>query len=97
MKEKIFLAGAVRTPIGKFGGGLAGTTAVELGTHACRAVMQRAGIRPDQVDQAILGHARQAGCGPNPARQVSVSCGMPVERPAFTVNQACLSGMHGRE
>ncbi len=93
MNEKIFLAGAVRTPIGKFGGGLSGTTAVELGTHACRAAMKRAGVLPEQVDQAILGHARQAGCGPNPARQVSVACGMPVERPAFTVNQACLSGM----
>ena len=93
MKEKIFLAGAVRTPIGKFGGGLAGTTAVELGAHVCRAALKRAGVRPDQVDQAILGHARQAGCGPNPARQVSVTCGMPVERPAYTVNQACLSGM----
>jgi acetyl-CoA C-acetyltransferase len=50
-------------------------------------------VRPDQVDQTILGHARQAGCGPNPARQVSVACGVPVERPAFTINQACLSGM----
>jgi acetyl-CoA C-acetyltransferase len=93
MKEKIFLAGAVRSPIGKFGGGLAGTTAVDLGAHVSRAALKRAGVRPGQVDQAILGHARQAGCGPNPARQVSVACGMPVERPAFTVNQACLSGM----
>jgi acetyl-CoA C-acetyltransferase len=93
MKDVVYLAGAVRTPIGKFGGGLSGLTAVELGTHACRAALERAGVRPDQVDQTILGHARQAGCGPNPARQVSVACGVPVERPAFTINQACLSGM----
>ena len=93
MSETIYLAGAVRTPIGKFGGGLAGTTVVELGAHAARAALERAGVQPDLVDQAIFGHARQAGCGPNPARQVSVACGLPVERPAYTVNQACLSGM----
>jgi acetyl-CoA C-acetyltransferase len=93
MRDGVYLAGAVRTPIGKFGGGLAGVTAVELGVHACRAALERAGVRPETVDQAILGHARQAGCGPNPARQVSVACGVPVERPAFTINQACLSGM----
>jgi acetyl-CoA C-acetyltransferase len=93
MKEPIYLAGAVRTPIGRFGGGLAAVTAVELGAHACRAALERTGIGPDQVDQTILGHARQAGCGPNPARQVSVATGVPVEVPAFTINQACLSGM----
>jgi len=90
---EIYLAGAVRTPIGRFGGGLAGLTAVELGTRACVAALERAGVEPDRVDQAILGHARQAGCGPNPARQVAVAAGVPVERPSFTINQACLSGM----
>jgi acetyl-CoA C-acetyltransferase len=90
---EIYLAGAVRTPIGRFGGGLAGLTAVELGTRACVAALERAGVERDRVDQAILGHARQAGCGPNPARQVAVAAGVPVERPAFTINQACLSGM----
>jgi len=93
MKDVVYLAGAVRTPIGKFGGGLAGLTAVELATHASNAALERAGLEPGQIDQTILGHARQAGCGPNPARQVSVACGVPVERPAFTINQACLSGM----
>jgi acetyl-CoA C-acetyltransferase len=93
VKEKIYLAGAVRTPIGAFGGKLAGISAVELGTHASRAAMQRAGVRPESVDQAIIGHGRQAGCGPNPARQVGYAAGLPVERPAFTINQACLSGM----
>ena len=90
---EIYLAGAVRTPIGRFGGGLAGLTAVELGTRACVAALERAGVEREQVDQAILGHARQAGCGPNPARQVAVAAGVPVERPSFTINQACLSGM----
>ena len=93
MQETVYLAAAVRTPIGKFGGALADVPAVALATVACRAALERAGIGADRVDQAILGHARQAGCGPNPGRQVSVGCGMPVERPARTVNQACLSGM----
>ncbi|HKQ59677.1 MAG TPA: acetyl-CoA C-acyltransferase, partial [Candidatus Polarisedimenticolaceae bacterium] len=55
--------------------------------------LERAGVAPAEVGQAIFGHARQAGCGPNPARQVSVAAGIPVDRPAYTINQACLSGM----
>ena len=93
MGDSIYLAGPVRTPIGKFGGGLASVSAVELGTEACRVAMKRAGVEPEQVDQLIFGHGRQAGCGPNPARQVSYAAGLPDERPAFTINQACLSGM----
>ena len=91
--EDVVLAGAVRTPIGKFGGALATLSAVELAVVAVRSALERSAIRPDQVDQVILGHARQAGCGPNPARQVAVGSGIPVEKPAYTVNQACLSGM----
>ncbi len=93
MPTEVVLAAPVRTPIGKFGGGLAEQTAVELGAHAARATLERSGIAADQIDQTILGHARQAGCGPNPARQVALAAGLPVERPAFTINQACLSGM----
>jgi acetyl-CoA C-acetyltransferase len=89
----VFLAGAARTPIGRFGGALAGLSAVELAVHAARAALSRAGLEPQQVDQVVLGHARQAGCGPNPARQVGIAAGIPIERPAFTINQACLSGM----
>jgi acetyl-CoA C-acetyltransferase len=92
-RNEVFIAGVVRTPIGRFGGGLASKTAVELGVAACTAALERAGLATGDVDQVILGHARQAGCGPNPARQVSVEAGIPVERPAFTINQACLSGM----
>lgn len=93
MADPVYLASAVRTPIGKFGGSLSHLAAVELGRLAGRAALERASVDPDQIDQVIYGHARQAGCGPNPARQVGVGCGIPVERPAFTVNQACLSGM----
>jgi len=93
MRDNVIIAGAVRTPIGGFGGSLSSVTAVELATHACRAALERAGVSAEQVDQTIIGHARQAGCGPNPARQISVASGVPVERPASTVNQACLSGL----
>ncbi len=93
MTDDIFMAGAVRTPIGRFGGALASMTAVELGTHVVRSALERAGISPEDVDQVALGHARQAGCGPNPGRQASVAAGVPVERPAMTINQACLSGL----
>jgi len=93
MSQEIVLAGAVRTPIGSFGGGLAPLTAVQLGTHAARAALERAGIAPETVDQTVFGHGRQAGCGPNPGRQVAVAAGIPVERPAMTINQACLSGL----
>jgi len=93
MHDGVVLAGAVRTPIGRFGGAFSSVPAVELAVVAVKAVLERTGIRPDQVDQLIFGHARQAGCGPNPARQVAFLSGIPVEKPAFTVNQACLSGM----
>lgn len=93
MEPQIVLAAAVRTPIGKFGGGLASLTAVELGAAAAGAALARSGLSADQIDQAVIGHARQAGCGPNPARQAALRAGLPVERPAFTINQACLSGM----
>jgi len=93
VSQDIFISAPVRTPIGRFGGGLAATPAVDLGVIAARAAMERAGLGADAVDQTIFGHARQAGCGPNGARQVSVRAGVPVERPAYAVNQACLSGM----
>jgi acetyl-CoA C-acetyltransferase len=66
---------------------------VDLGIAAARATIARAGLSPELVDQAIFGHARQAGCGPNAARQVSVRAGIPVEKPAYGINQACLSGL----
>jgi acetyl-CoA C-acetyltransferase len=89
----IVLAAPVRTPIGKFLGGLSSLTAPDLGTAAAKAALERAGLSPESVDQVIFGHGRQAGTGPNPARQVAVRSGVPVDRPAFTVNQACASGL----
>lgn len=90
---KSHIVGAVRTPIGKFGGRLARLTAVELGTVAVKSALESAGVRPDQVDLLIAGHARQAGNGPNPARQVAIASGIPQEIAAWTLNQACASGL----
>jgi len=91
--KDIVLAAPVRTPIGKFGGALASLSAADLGTAAARAALERANLDPARVDQVIFGHARQAGGGPNTARQIAYRAGVPVERPAFTVNQACASGL----
>ncbi len=89
----IVLAAAVRTPIGKFGGALLPLSAVGLGVAAAIAALERAGISPDDVEETVFGHARQAGTGPNPARQVSMGAGVPEASPAYTVNQACASGL----
>jgi len=89
----IVLAAPVRTPIGKFGGILSPLSAADLGTFAAQAALSRARLDPARVDQVIFGHGRQAGGGPNTARQVSYRAGVPVDRPAFTVNQACGSGL----
>jgi acetyl-CoA C-acetyltransferase len=91
--QGIYILSGVRTPIGKFGGSLASLTAADMGVVAAKAAMERAGIEPTQVEETIFGCARQAGGGPNVARQISVRSGVPQERPAFTVNQACASGM----
>lgn len=88
-----FLAGAVRTPIGRFGGSLQNWTAADLGTAVAKESLRRAQIRPDQVDDSIWGCARQAGGGPNVARQITFRAGVPDRVPAFTVNQACGSGL----
>jgi acetyl-CoA C-acetyltransferase len=92
MEHAVILEGA-RTPIGRFLGSFAEVPAVELGVLAAREAMLRSGVEPDQIDQAILGHARQAGNGPNTGRQVSVRAGVPVEVSAYNVNIACGSGM----
>lgn len=91
--KNIYLTGAVRTPIGRFGGTLASWTAADLGVAVAEESMRRAGINPDQVQQSIWGCARQAGGGPNVGRQISYRAGTPETVPAFTVNQACGSGL----
>src|ERR1700733_12154493 len=89
----VYILSAVRTPIGKFGGSLASLTAADLGVVAAKAAIERAGLHPDQMGETIFGKARQAGGGPNPARQISIRSGVPQEAPAFTVNKACASGL----
>jgi acetyl-CoA C-acetyltransferase len=89
----VFILSAVRTPIGKFGGSLASMSAADMGVVAAKAAMERAGIEPVQVEETIFGNARQAGGGPNPARQISIRSGVPQTVPAYTVNKACASGM----
>jgi acetyl-CoA C-acetyltransferase len=91
--ESVYILSAVRTPIGKFGGSLASLTAADMGVVAAKAAIERAGIQPAQVEESIFGNARQAGGGPNPARQISIRSGIPKEVPAYTVNKACASGM----
>ncbi len=91
--QAVYILSAVRTPIGKFGGSLASLTAADMGVVAARAAIERAGVQPEQVEESIFGNARQAGGGPNPARQISVRSSIRQEAPAFTVNKACASGM----
>lgn len=92
MERTVILEGA-RTPIGRFLGSFSEITTVELGVLAAREAMRRADVEPGQVDQTIVGHARQAGNGPNTGRQVSVRAGVPIEVSAYNVNLACGSGM----
>ena len=89
----VYILSAVRTPIGKFGGSLASQTAADMGVVAAKAAMERAGVHPQQIEETIFGNGRQAGGGPNPARQISVRAGVPQEVPAYTINKACASGM----
>ena len=89
----VVIVGAARTPIGRYGGSLRHTHPAELGASAARAALDRAGVRPEMVDEVIIGHARQAGSGPNPARQVGTRAGIPDTVPAQTINKACASGM----
>src|ERR1017187_2457049 len=91
--QAVYILSAVRTPIGKFGGSLASLTPADLGVVAAKAAIERAGIQPEQVEETIFGNARQAGGGPNPARQISIRGGVPQDVPAFTVNKACASGL----
>jgi acetyl-CoA C-acetyltransferase len=91
--KNVYLVASVRTPIGRFGGTLASWSAADLGVAAAKESLQRANLRPDQIQQSIWGCARQAGGGPNVARQITYRAGVPETVPAFTVNQACGSGL----
>jgi len=89
----VFVLSAVRTPIGKFGGSFSGLSAADLGAAAARAALERSNLPPAAVSETVFGHARQAGGGPNTARQVSHRAGVPDSVPAYTVNKACGSSL----
>jgi acetyl-CoA C-acetyltransferase len=89
----VVVTAARRTPIGRFLGAFAETPAPLLGAAAVRAALADAGVAPGAVDELVFGHARSAGCGPNPARQVVRAAGLPDAVPAYTINKACGSGL----
>jgi acetyl-CoA C-acetyltransferase len=93
MIKDVYIASAVRTAVGRFGGGLKDTPAVELGRVAIVEAMQRAGVQPEQVDETIMGCVLTAALGQNPARQSAMHAGIPKENPAFTINKVCGSGL----
>jgi acetyl-CoA C-acetyltransferase len=89
----VYILSAARTPIGKFGGGLSTVPATELGATAIRAAVERAGIAPEHIDEAIMGQVIQAGAGQAPARQAALKAGLPESVSATTINKVCGSGM----
>jgi acetyl-CoA C-acetyltransferase len=95
--ERAVIVEGARTPIGKFVGAFTNTPVVDLGVAATKEALRRASLEPGDVDTFVYGHARQAGNGPNPARQVAYRSGLPEEVPAFTTNMACGSGMKAVE
>ena len=93
MKDDIVIVGAVRTPVGAFNGAFGSLPAHELGKVAIKAALERAGIEAPRVSEVIMGQILTAGEGQNPARQASIAAGIPVESPAWAVNQLCGSGL----
>jgi acetyl-CoA C-acetyltransferase len=91
--REVVILGAARTPIGRYGGSLKDLHPAELGAVAARAAIERANVPVDEIDEVIIGHGRQAGSGPNPARQVAHRAGIPVASPAQTINKACASSL----
>jgi len=91
--SEVFVVGAARTAIGRYGGTLRDTHPAELGAAAARAALARAGVAADAIDEVLIGHGRQGGSGPNPGRQVVRRAGLPDSVPAQTINQACASGL----
>ena len=91
--REVFILSAARTPIGKFGGGLSTVPATELGATAIRAAVERAGIAPESIDEALMGQVIQAGAGQAPARQAALRAGLPESVSATTINKVCGSGL----
>jgi acetyl-CoA C-acetyltransferase len=93
MSNNIVIVDAVRTAVGSFGGSLAGIPAHELGATVIRSLLERTGVKADQVDEVIMGQVLTAGVGQNPARQAGMAAGLPVETSAMTINKVCGSGL----
>ncbi len=91
--KKAVIVSAARTPVGKFGGTLKDIPAYRLGSIVIKEVIQRAGIKPEQIDELIFGHVLTTAQGQNPARQALLDAGIPKEVPAFTINKVCASGL----
>ncbi|MDD7305144.1 MAG: acetyl-CoA C-acetyltransferase [Peptoniphilaceae bacterium] len=93
MSRKVVIASAARTPVGSFGGAFKNVSAVDLGIVAAKEAIKRAGIKPEDIDEAVLGCVLQAGLGQNVARQIVLGAGCPVTVPAMTINKVCGSGL----
>ncbi|MBS6063534.1 acetyl-CoA C-acetyltransferase [Criibacterium bergeronii] len=91
--RNVVIASAARTAVGSFGGALKGLSAVELGTIAAKEAIKRAGIKPEDIQEVVLGNVLQAGLGQNPARQITLNAGIPISVPAMTLNKVCGSGL----
>lgn len=91
--KKVYIVSAVRTPIGSFGGGLSSVPATQLGATAIKGAIEKAGIKPEDVNEVLMGNVLQANCGQAPARQAAMAAGIPNTVPATTINKVCSSGM----
>lgn len=91
--ENVVIVAAARTALGNFNGTLADVPAHQLGAVVIKALLERSGLKPEQIDEVILGQVLTAGVGMNPARQASIGAGLPVETPAMTINKVCGSGL----
>jgi acetyl-CoA C-acetyltransferase len=91
--REVVIASAVRTPVGSFGGSLKDIPAVDLGALVIKEAVKRAGIKPEDVEEVVMGNVLQAGLGQNTARQSSVKAGLPLETSSFTINKVCGSGL----
>ena len=93
MAQSVVIVAAGRTAIGNFSGSLSGIPAHSLGAKVIAGLLENSGVKPDQIDEVILGQVLAAGCGQNPARQASIEAGIPAEVPSMTINKVCGSGL----
>ena len=95
--REVVIVSAARTPIGSFGGALKGVPTRKLGAIAIKGAVERAGIKPEMVDEVIMGAVLQGALGQNVARQMTLDAGLPIEVPAMTINKVCGSGLRAVE